>query len=80
MTLERIAELNTLVPCFLHEGPLSPHYLDVFQVVVLTNSSLDEALALSDYCHSKGIKIIIADTRGLFGFDHTKQWSFVFTL
>lgn len=37
------------------------------QVVVLTNSALDEQKHIGDFCHSKGIKLIIADTRGLFG-------------
>ena len=37
------------------------------QVVVLTNSSLEEQLAVGDACHASGVKLIIADTRGLFG-------------
>lgn len=36
-------------------------------MVVLTNSTLDEQQHLGEFCHSKGIKLIIADTRGLFG-------------
>lgn len=38
-----------------------------FQVVVLTQSSLEEQLWAGDFCHARGIKFIIADTRGLFG-------------
>lgn len=37
------------------------------QVVVLTNCTLDEQKQIGDFCHSKGIKLIVADTRGLFG-------------
>lgn len=37
------------------------------QVVVLTNSTLEEQQQLGELCHNKGIKLIIADTRGLFG-------------
>lgn len=36
---------------------------------MLTNSTLDEQQHLGEFCHSKGIKLIIADTRGLFGYD-----------
>ena len=43
-------------------------YLDFhFQVVVLTQSSLEEQIWAGDFCHARGIKFIIADTRGLFG-------------
>ncbi|XP_029814299.1 ubiquitin-like modifier-activating enzyme 1, partial [Manacus vitellinus] len=37
------------------------------QVVVLTNSPLEEQLWVGDFCHSHGIKLVVADTRGLFG-------------
>ncbi|XP_068524646.1 LOW QUALITY PROTEIN: ubiquitin-like modifier-activating enzyme 1, partial [Anas acuta] len=37
------------------------------QVVVLTNSPLEEQLWVGDFCHSRGIKLVVADTRGLFG-------------
>ena len=36
-------------------------------MVVLTNSSLDAQLKIGDFCHSRGIHLIVADTRGLFG-------------
>lgn len=38
-----------------------------FQVVVLTQSNLEEQIWAGDFCHARGIKFIIADTRGLFG-------------
>lgn len=38
-----------------------------FQVVVLTQSSLEEQIWAGDFCHARGIKFIVADTRGLFG-------------
>lgn len=34
---------------------------------MLTSSTLDEQQLLGELCHSKGIKLIVADTRGLFG-------------
>lgn len=43
----------------------------VLQVVVLTNSTLEEQQHLGEFCHSKGIKLIVTDTRGLFGYGRT---------
>ena len=37
------------------------------QVVVLTNSPLEEQLWVGDFCHRRGIPLVVADTRGLFG-------------
>lgn len=37
-------------------------------MVILTNYSLDVQLELSDFCHENGIKFILAETFGLFGF------------
>jgi ubiquitin-activating enzyme E1 len=37
------------------------------QVVVLTNSTLDEQLEVGQMCHTAGIYFIVADTRGLAG-------------
>ncbi|KAM9342996.1 ubiquitin-like modifier-activating enzyme 1 isoform 1-T2 [Pholidichthys leucotaenia] len=63
----RLAELNNYVPVDAYTGALTQDFLTKFQVVVLTNSTLDEQTALGDFCHSKGINFIVADTRGLFG-------------
>jgi ubiquitin-activating enzyme E1 len=41
--------------------------LDRFQVVVLTNTPLKDQIIIGDYCHEKGIYVVIADTYGLFG-------------
>ncbi|TSM04843.1 Ubiquitin-like modifier-activating enzyme 1 [Bagarius yarrelli] len=63
----RLAELNSYVPVTSYTGALTNDYLIQFQVVVLANSKLDEQKQVGDFCHSKGIKLVIADTRGLFG-------------
>uniref|UniRef100_A0A8C5HK87 E1 ubiquitin-activating enzyme n=1 Tax=Gouania willdenowi TaxID=441366 RepID=A0A8C5HK87_GOUWI len=63
----RLAELNNYVSVTAYTGALTEDYLTKFQVVVLTNSSLDEQHQVGDFCHSKGIKLIVADTHGLFG-------------
>ncbi len=41
--------------------------LSYLQVVVLTQSTMDEQRSVGDYCHSNNIRFIVADTRGLFG-------------
>ncbi|XP_067302477.1 ubiquitin-like modifier-activating enzyme 1 isoform X1 [Pseudorasbora parva] len=63
----RLAELNSYVPVTAYTGTLTNEYLTQFQVVVLTNSSLDEQTRIGDFCHNNGVKFIVADTRGLFG-------------
>uniref|UniRef100_A0A672GT43 Ubiquitin-like modifier-activating enzyme 1 n=1 Tax=Salarias fasciatus TaxID=181472 RepID=A0A672GT43_SALFA len=65
----RLAELNNYVPVTAYTGALTEDYLTNtgVNVVVLTNSTLDEQQHVGDFCHSKGIKLIVADTRGLFG-------------
>ncbi|XP_028679921.2 ubiquitin-like modifier-activating enzyme 1 isoform X2 [Erpetoichthys calabaricus] len=62
-----LAELNAYVQVASYTGSLNEHYLSAFQVVVLTNSSLDEQLQIGTLCHSKNIRFIVADTKGLCG-------------
>jgi ubiquitin-activating enzyme E1 len=40
---------------------------DKYQVVVLTDTPLTTQRAVGDYCHEKGIYVVVADTFGLFG-------------
>ncbi|XP_029466459.1 ubiquitin-like modifier-activating enzyme 1 [Rhinatrema bivittatum] len=63
----RLAELNTYVPVTAFTCPLTEDFLSNFQVVVLTSSSMEEQLRVGELCHNRGIKFIMADTRGLFG-------------
>nr|XP_046220694.1 ubiquitin-like modifier-activating enzyme 1 isoform X1 [Oncorhynchus gorbuscha] len=63
----RLAELNSYVPVVAYTEALTDDYLTQFQVVVLTNSPLEEQQRVGDFCHCNGIKLVIADTRGLFG-------------
>uniref|UniRef100_A0A8C6LB57 E1 ubiquitin-activating enzyme n=1 Tax=Nothobranchius furzeri TaxID=105023 RepID=A0A8C6LB57_NOTFU len=62
-----LAELNNYVSVTAYTGELTEDYLTKFQVVVLTNSTLDEQQRLGEFCHTKEIKLVVADTRGLFG-------------
>lgn len=63
----RLAELNSYVRVEVLAGPLSAEVVQQFQVVVLTQSRLEEQRRVGDLCHSKDIKFIVASTRGLFG-------------
>ncbi|NXF43031.1 UBA1 enzyme, partial [Oceanites oceanicus] len=62
-----LAELNPRVVVAAHTGELSEVFLASFQVVVLTESSLEEQLRVGDFCHAQGICFIVADAKGLAG-------------
>lgn len=67
VTLPRLAELNNYVPCNCHTGSLDESFLKNFQVVVLTNSILEDQLRIGEFCHANSIRFIVAETRGLAG-------------
>ncbi|EWY96522.1 ubiquitin-activating enzyme E1 [Fusarium oxysporum NRRL 32931] len=70
VTVPRVAELNAYTPVKLHQSPGLDGELsqfDKYQVVVLTNAPIHQQKAIGDYCHNKGIYVVIADTYGLFG-------------
>ncbi|NXJ13846.1 UBA7 enzyme, partial [Odontophorus gujanensis] len=62
-----LATLNPDVEVSVHSGELSEEFLTAFQVVVLTESPLEEQLHIGDICHAKGICFIVADAKGLAG-------------
>lgn len=66
----RLAELNQYVPITVVSGPnrqLDEQMLAQYQTVVLTDCDLETQVRVNAFTHSKGIKFISADTRGLFG-------------
>lgn len=66
-SLQQLSDLNPRVRVSAHTGPLDEDLLLQFQVVVLTDSSLDDQKRFNEFCHSRGIKFIVADTKGLCG-------------
>ncbi|KAI0469449.1 putative ubiquitin-protein ligase [Xylaria cf. heliscus] len=69
-TAPRVAELNAYTPVHIHKSSSLTENLaqyDKYQVVVLTNQRLQDQLIIGDYCHSKGIYVVCANTYGLFG-------------
>lgn len=63
----QLSALNPHVYVSAHTGPLDENLLSQFQVVVLTDSSLDDQRRFGQHCHFHGIKFIVADTKGLCG-------------
>ncbi|KAM4582095.1 ubiquitin-like modifier-activating enzyme 1 isoform 2-T2 [Fundulus diaphanus] len=66
-SLPQLSALNPHVLVSAHTGPLNEEFLLKYQVVVLTDSSLDDQKRFGDFCHERGIRFIVADTRGLCG-------------
>jgi ubiquitin-activating enzyme E1 len=64
----RLAELNNYVPVSVLEGSLDEAALGAQQVVVVTNTPLEQQLKINDFTHKNGIKFIAADVKGLFGY------------
>ncbi|XP_042310273.1 ubiquitin-like modifier-activating enzyme 7 [Sceloporus undulatus] len=62
-----LKELNSYVCVVPYTERLSEGFLSTFQVVVLTNSTLEEQLHISDFCHANNICLVLADTKGLAG-------------
>ncbi|XP_034022237.1 ubiquitin-like modifier-activating enzyme 1 [Thalassophryne amazonica] len=66
-SLPQLSALNPHVQVCAHTEPLDENFLLQFQVVVLTDSTLDEQKHFGEFCHSQGIRFIVADTKGLCG-------------
>ena len=55
---EAVQELNTSVPVAASSADLSDEFLAQFQVVVLTDTPLAEAVRTDEFCHAHGIALI----------------------
>jgi ubiquitin-activating enzyme E1 len=70
VTVPRVSELNPYTPVQEFSGKdltSDLAQLKQFQVVVLTDTLLDDQIKIADFCHDNGIYIVITDTYGLFG-------------
>lgn len=65
-TRPRLAELNPHVPITVVSGTLDKSLISSFQVVVLTDSSLEEQLRVNDVTRAAGAGFIVARAPGLF--------------
>ncbi|XP_068951795.1 ubiquitin-like modifier-activating enzyme 7 isoform X2 [Petaurus breviceps papuanus] len=66
-SLPHLARLNSDVCINTYDGPLTETVLKGFQVVVLTDSTLEEQLQVGSLCHEHGVHFVVASTRGLVG-------------
>ncbi|XP_060241278.1 ubiquitin-like modifier-activating enzyme 7 isoform X5 [Meriones unguiculatus] len=62
-----LAQLNEAVQISIHTGDITEDLLRGFQVVVLTDSKLEEQLKVGTLCHKCGVYFLMAETRGLLG-------------
>nr|CAB3267419.1 ubiquitin-like modifier-activating enzyme 1 [Phallusia mammillata] len=62
----QVNELNPYVAVTSYTGELTEEFLQKFQVIVLTNSTLDEQLRIGDFTHKNNKCLVVADTKGLF--------------
>jgi ubiquitin-activating enzyme E1 len=69
VTVPKVAELNAYVPVKVHSssGLDDNSQFDQYQAIVLTNVATEQRNKIANYCHSKGIYVVIADSFGLFG-------------
>lgn len=70
VTVPRVSELNPYTPVQEFSGrdlTSDLSQLKQFQVVVLTDTPLNDQIKIADYCHDNGIYVVISDTYGLFG-------------
>ncbi|XP_006873713.1 PREDICTED: ubiquitin-like modifier-activating enzyme 7 [Chrysochloris asiatica] len=64
---ELVAQLNGAVQVNVHTGSITEDLLQEYQVVVLTNSELEEQLRVGSFCHQHGVCFVMANTQGLVG-------------
>jgi ubiquitin-activating enzyme E1 len=70
VTVPRVSELNPYTPVQEFSGSsltTDLAQLKQYQVIVLTDTTLDDQIKIADFCHDNGIYIVITDTYGLFG-------------
>ncbi|XP_052043275.1 ubiquitin-like modifier-activating enzyme 7 isoform X3 [Apodemus sylvaticus] len=63
----QLAQLNEAVQISVHKGDITEDLLRGFQVVVLTDSKLEDQLEVGSLCHKYGVYFLMAETRGLVG-------------
>lgn len=70
VTAPRVAELNAYTPVSVHPSEnltADLNQLHQYQVIVLTGTTLEDQLTISEFCHQNGIFLVITDIFGLFG-------------
>lgn len=65
--VKKLAELNSYVTTNFSTGILNEELIEKFSVIVLTDKTMEEKIAISEICRKLDKKLIVADSRGLFG-------------
>lgn len=65
--IKQLSELNNYVTTSTFSGELTEDFISKFRVVVLTETSDREQKRISEICRVRGVYLITADTKGLFG-------------
>lgn len=63
---QKLSELNNYVPTRIYEGILDEETLKKYEIIVLTETTLDEQLRISDIIRKYNKALIVADTCGLY--------------
>ena len=63
----RLAELNMYVDVTSHTSQLNRDFLSQFQVVIMTEGSLAESMAINDICRQNNANFLFCKTLGLVG-------------
>lgn len=63
---QKLSELNNYVPTHIYDGILDEESLKKYEIIVLTETTLDEQLRISDIIRKYNKSLIIADTCGLY--------------
>lgn len=66
-TAPKLAELNQYVPISVLDGDLTTDKLSNFQVIVVTEASLEQQIIINNFTHENNIGFISTDVKGLFG-------------
>lgn len=69
VTCPRLAELNSHVFVNASTDALTADFVKDFSVVVLTDSPTKEQVMVDQTCRDNGGAFILAETKGLFGYD-----------
>lgn len=67
VTVPKLMELNSYVPISVVNDELNEETLGKFQVIVMTEGSLEQQVKINEFTHKNDIKFISTDIKGLFG-------------
>ncbi|KAA8910969.1 hypothetical protein TRICI_003980 [Trichomonascus ciferrii] len=67
VSVPKLSELNSYVPISVVNCELDENTLGQFQVIVMTEGSVEQQVKINDFTHNNDIKFISTDVKGLFG-------------